>query len=141
MHNRFDRRQFLQGGAALAAAGLLPAQAAHADAAQGGADLVIHNARVLVLDKGFRIAQAVAVWNGVMQALGRDREVLRLAGRRTEVIDAGGGTVLPGINDSHLHLGAFGLDFPPYSYEVDTATVEELVEGGNRDDLRGTPEG
>jgi predicted amidohydrolase YtcJ len=128
MHNRFDRRRFLQGGAALAAAGLLPAQAAQANASQGGADLVIHNARVLVLDKRFRIAEAVAVKNGVVQALGQGREVLRLAGRRTEVIDAGGGTVLPGINDSHLHLGGFGLDFPPFTYEVDTATVEELVE-------------
>jgi predicted amidohydrolase YtcJ len=128
MPNRFDRRKFLQGGTALAAAGLLPAQAAHADTARRGADLVIHNARVLVLDKGFRLAQAVAVRNGVVRAIGRSRDVLRLTGRHTEVIDAGGGTVLPGINDSHLHLGSFGLDGPPFSYEVDTATIEELVE-------------
>jgi len=36
--------------------------------------------------------------------------------------------VLPGINDSHLHLNALGLTVPPLSYNVDTATIPELVE-------------
>ncbi|MFI7131492.1 amidohydrolase [Nonomuraea sp. NPDC050153] len=127
---RIDRRSLLQGGAAFAAAGLLPARTAHAAVARtdGGADLIIRNARVLVLDRRFRVAEAIAVRGGVVQALGRAKDVLRLAGRRTEVIDAGGGTVLPGINDSHLHLGGFGLDFPPLSYDVDTASVGEVVE-------------
>jgi predicted amidohydrolase YtcJ len=60
-------------------------------------------------------------------AVGRGRDLRRLVGRRTELLDAGGGTVLPGINDSHLHLNAFGLDFPPFTYNVDTATIAELV--------------
>jgi predicted amidohydrolase YtcJ len=35
--------------------------------------------------------------------------------------------VLPGINDSHLHLASFGLQRPPFSYNVDTASISELV--------------
>jgi predicted amidohydrolase YtcJ len=122
------RRQALTAAAAAAggtAAAALTAEPAHA--AGGAADLVILGGRVLVMDQRFRVAQAVAVRAGRVMAVGRTAEIRRLAGRRTRVIDAGGGTVLPGINDSHLHLNALGLTVPPFSYNVDTATIEELV--------------
>jgi predicted amidohydrolase YtcJ len=128
-----SRRHFLRGAGGvavgLAAGGVLPAHQAHADSSRGwkDADLIVCNARVLMLDRAFRIAEAIAVRGGVVQAVGRAKDIRRLAGRRTQVLDAGGGTVLPGINDSHLHLNAFGLDFPPFSYDVDTATIDELV--------------
>ncbi|GAA4224006.1 amidohydrolase [Actinomadura meridiana] len=91
------------------------------------ADLVIHNGRVLVLDEHFRTADAIAVRDGRVLAVGSDRDVRRHAGPRTRLLDAGGGTVLPGINDSHLHLNAHGLGIPPFSIDVDTATIEELT--------------
>lgn len=129
MGHQVDRRQVLRGAVAaagMAAAGALPVPAARAGTG-GGADLVIRNGRVLVLDGRFRVAEALAVRGGRVVAVGRDRDIRRLAGPRTRVLDAGGGTVLPGINDSHVHLNAFGLNFPPFSYNVDTATIEELV--------------
>jgi predicted amidohydrolase YtcJ len=43
------------------------------------------------------------------------------------VIDARGGTVMPGINDSHLHFSRFGVSLPPATVPVDTATIDELV--------------
>ncbi|GAA4735514.1 amidohydrolase [Phytohabitans rumicis] len=129
MGYELDRRQLLRGAAAVAAgtvaAGALPAGAAYAHGTS--ADLVIHNGRVLVLDERFRTAEAVAIRGGRVLAVGRARDVRRLVGRRTQVLDAGGGTVLPGINDSHVHLNALGLNFPPFSYGVDTATIDELV--------------
>lgn len=129
MGHELDRRQLLRGAAAVAAgtaaAAALPGAAAHAHAAS--ADLIIHNGRVLVLDGRFRTAQAIAIRGGRVLAVGRSRDVLRLAGRRTELLDAAGGTVLPGINDSHVHLNALGLNFPPFTYSVDTATIDELV--------------
>jgi predicted amidohydrolase YtcJ len=130
MRPEWSRRQVLRGAAAtaagIAAAGVLPTEAAQAH--RKAADLIIYNGRVLVLDRRFRTAEAVAVRNGRVLAVGRASDIRRLAGRRTELLDAGGGTVLPGINDSHLHLNAFGLDLPPFSYDVDTATIAELVE-------------
>jgi hypothetical protein len=91
------------------------------------ADLVVFNANVLVMDEAFSRADAVAVGDGRVLAVGRIEELSGLADRRTELLDAGGGTVLPGINDSHLHLNGFGLTFPPYAVDVDTATIDELV--------------
>ena len=58
--------------------------AARAASAHGSsADLVVHNGRVLVLDRGFRVAEAVAVRGGRVVAVGSTRDVRRLAGRRT----------------------------------------------------------
>ncbi|WP_242884221.1 amidohydrolase [Actinomadura litoris] len=127
-----DRRQVLHGAAAVAAGtaavGVLPAGAAHADGERSGdADLVIHNGKVLVLDEHFHEAEAVAIRDGRILAVGRARDMRRHTGRRTKLLDAGGGTVLPGINDSHLHLGSHGLSVPPFNVDVDTGTIEELV--------------
>ncbi|MFI0485340.1 amidohydrolase [Actinomadura sp. 9N215] len=140
MAPEMDRRQVLRGAAAVTAgtatAGMLPAATAHADPAPGtaggtgrhrDADLIIHNGRVLVLDKHFRKAEAVAIRDGRILAVGSARDVQRYKGRRTELLDAGGGTVLPGINDSHVHLVSQGLNIPPFNINVDTATIEELV--------------
>ncbi|TYB42192.1 amidohydrolase [Actinomadura chibensis] len=130
MSPEMDRRQVLRGAAAVtagtAATGMLPAVSARADGG-GDADLVIHNGRVLVLDKHFRKAEAVAVRDGRVLAVGTARDMRRHTGKRTELLDAGGGTVLPGINDSHLHLNSHGLSLPPFNIDVDKATIEELV--------------
>lgn len=133
MHQKEVSRRGVIAGAAVAgvtgaAAGLGSAPAAAARVARRKhADMVILNGKVLVMNKGFTKAQAVAVRNGKVVAHGSNREIKRLMGRRTEVVNARGGTVLPGINDSHLHLSAFALTLPPLSYNVDTGTIADLV--------------
>jgi predicted amidohydrolase YtcJ len=72
-------------------------------AAPEPADLIIHHARVVTVDATFSIAQAVAVRGDRLVAVGDDKTVLRLRGPKTQVIDAGGRTVLPGLYDSHVH--------------------------------------
>ncbi|TDD35944.1 amidohydrolase [Actinomadura sp. KC06] len=132
MTPEMDRRRVLRGAAVVTAgtatAGMLPAGAAHAAPGRDrDADLIIHNGRVLVLDRRFRTAEAVAIRDGRILAAGSARDVRRHKGRRTELLDARGGTVLPGINDSHVHLASQGLNVPPFNVNVDTATIEELV--------------
>ena len=130
MGREIDRRTVLRGTAAMAAgpafAGTLGSQAARAT--DEVADLVIHNGKVLVLDKDFRQASAVAIRDGRVLAVGTDRSLRRYRGARTQVINAAGGTVLPGINDSHNHLASLGLSLPPYAIDVNTTTIAELVE-------------
>jgi predicted amidohydrolase YtcJ len=67
------------------------------------ADLIFTNARVVTVDQRFSIVQAVGIRGDRIVVLGDDRDVLRLRGPKTRVIDADGRTVLPGLYDSHVH--------------------------------------
>jgi predicted amidohydrolase YtcJ len=80
-------------------------------ASSARADLILHNGRVATLDARNPMAEAVAVRDGKFVAVGPDDEVLKLRGDRTQVIDAGGRAVIPGLNDSHLHLIRGGLNY------------------------------
>ncbi len=73
---------------------------------------ILHNGKIVTVDKGFSIAQAVAIRNGRFVAVGSDSEILALAGTQTEKVDLEGKTVLPGLNDSHVHL-AHRVGEPP----------------------------
>ena len=71
------------------------------------ADLVIRHAKVITVDRDFRIAEAVAIRGDRVLAVGSNAEIARLTGPATRVIDAGGKALLPGLYDSHVHpLGA-----------------------------------
>ena len=67
------------------------------------ADLVVTGAKVLTVDAGSRVAEAVAIRDGVFVLVGTSAEARALVGPRTRVIDAGGKTVIPGLIDSHVH--------------------------------------
>jgi len=67
------------------------------------ADLIVHHAKVVTVDAKFSIAEAVAVQDGKVVAVGTDADVLKHKGPGTRVIDAGGKLVLPGLMDSHSH--------------------------------------
>jgi predicted amidohydrolase YtcJ len=79
----------------------LPARAA--PVTREAADLIIHHAKVVTVDAKFGIAEAIAVKDGRVVAVGDDQTVLRRKGPQTRVIDAKSRTVLPGLYDSHVH--------------------------------------
>ncbi len=87
------------------------------------ADLLIVNARVHTVDDDLPTADAVAVSGDRISWVGDDDGARPLAGPDTNVIDAGGATVIPGIVDSHNHvrLGSNPL-------EVDLAGARSLDE-------------
>ncbi|TDB84456.1 metal-dependent hydrolase [Actinomadura sp. KC216] len=73
------------------------------------ADLVLTGGRVHTVDGRDRVAEAVAVRGGRIARVGAAEEMAPLTGPATRVVRLGGRSVLPGINDSHLHglwLGA-----------------------------------
>ncbi|NUP00585.1 MAG: amidohydrolase [Nonomuraea sp.] len=82
------------------------------------ADLILVNGDVLTLDETFACEQAVAIRGNTIVAAGTDAAIRALAGPRTRVIDLAGRTVLPGINDSHLHGAAWALSRPPFALDV-----------------------
>src|SRR5262249_58318432 len=75
------------------------------------ADLILFNGRVTTLDTPRPEVSAVAVKEGKVVAAGSDDEVFRQRGPDTQVIDANGRRVIPGLNDSHLHLIRGGLNY------------------------------
>src|SRR5215831_15219943 len=70
------------------------------------ADLVLINGQVLTMDAHDTVAQAVAVRDGKIVALGTTAEVELLAGASTQVLDLDGRTAIPGLTDCHVHLAS-----------------------------------
>src|SRR5262245_26576245 len=75
------------------------------------ADLILRNGRLTTLDRTNPEASAAAVAKGVFTAVGRDNDVMALAGPGTTVIDLKGRRALPGLIDNHLHIIRGGLNF------------------------------
>jgi len=73
-------------------------------AAQPVADLVLTNGKVVTVDAAFSLAQAIAIDDGRIVAVGADENVRRFAGAATRVIDLRGATVIPGLIDNHFHF-------------------------------------
>jgi predicted amidohydrolase YtcJ len=66
-------------------------------------DLILYNGKVFTSNPGQLWAEAVAVKDNRILAVGRSQEVLALAGRGTKILDLGQRTVIPGLNDAHVH--------------------------------------
>jgi hypothetical protein len=72
------------------------------------ADLVVTNAKIVTVDDAKPEAQAVAVRGGRIEALGTSEEITRYVGASTQVIDAQGQLVVPGLIESHGHFTGIG---------------------------------
>ena len=88
-----------------------------ARAAEPEADTVLYNGKILTADSpqpnDYRTVQAVAIRNGKLQAVGTNDEVMQYAGPRTQKVDLGGRTVLPGLIDTHDHIHDYSSHFFP----------------------------
>lgn len=73
--------------------------------------LILHHGRIATQDEQRSFAEAVAIRDGRFTAVGSDRDILALADSDTRIIDLNGRTVVPGLNDSHLHVIRGGLNF------------------------------
>jgi len=80
------------------------------------ADLILHNANVWTVDPLSPTAQAIAIADGRILAVGSDDFVLGLAAPGTPRVDIGGHRITPGFIDAHAHPGSSGL---AYLREVD----------------------
>ncbi len=75
------------------------------------ADLILFNGQFHTVDREKPLASAVAIHEGRFVAVGTDAEAMALRGARTQIIDLKGRCVIPGLNDSHLHLIRGGLNY------------------------------
>lgn len=103
------------------------------------ADLIIHHAKVWTVNKSIPTAQAVAVLDERIVAVGSNADVDLWRGPRTNVIDAGGKLLLPGFNDAHVHFvdGGTQLD----SVQLNDATSAEEFARRIGERAKATPKG
>lgn len=79
---------------------------------QAEPDVILHNAKVVTVDRQFRVVEAIAIEKEKIVAVGDNATVLKLRGDKTEVVDLAGKMVLPGLIDSHTHpAGAAMYEF------------------------------
>ena len=76
----------------------------------GAPEVIYHNAKVVTVGESFEIAEAVAIRDGRIVAVGSDSDVRGLASAETRVVDLGGKTMVPGFYDNHVHVGVEGED-------------------------------
>ena len=77
--------------------------------------MIIHNADIITMTGHGDRASAVLIDNGIIVAVGKDEDIIKLNTAGTNLIDAGGATLLPGFIESHMHLflGAASLQVLP----------------------------
>ncbi|MET7729969.1 amidohydrolase [Streptomyces sp. NPDC005402] len=90
--------------------------------------LILTGGQVLTVDRAFTVVEGVAVRGGDIVATGSDAEMRALAGPGTRVVELGGRTVLPGLNDSHLHGAAYGMTKPPFAIDVGHPAVGSIAD-------------
>lgn len=90
------------------------------------ADLILVNGHIATLDTRGSFVEAAAIRDGKFIAVGESTQVSAHRGPRTQVVDLGGRTVVPGLNDSHLHVIRGGLN---YNMELRWDGVPSLADG------------
>ncbi len=93
----------------------LPPEVAHY------ADIVFYNGSVLTMDQDqppFSVAEALAVRDGKILAVGNDDRILKMAGPNTESMNLEGRALMPGIIDTHAHLYEYAIYKHPREYQT-----------------------
>ena len=90
-------------------------------------DLILIEADIRTLNPFVPRATAMAVSGGRVVALGDDGDIRALAGPGTRVVTAGGRLVLPGFQDTHIHLQDSGQDYSQNADLTDAQDPGDLV--------------
>ena len=124
-----NRRKFL--GGLLGAAGgsaLLASEAPRKRSSEAPeAELIVTNAKVYTMDERKGVAEGFAIKNSRFVAVGSAHDVQNLRGPTTEVIDAGGMTIVPGLIDAHSHPAWGGIE-ELVSVDCDLRTIDAIKE-------------
>jgi len=95
------------------------------DAQKKEADLILSNAKIYTVDKEFSLAEAVAIRDHRIIAVGSSKEILNEFNSR-EVRDLEGAYVYPGWIDAHCHFLGYGMNLSAVDV-AGTSSVEEII--------------
>ncbi|MFI0370592.1 amidohydrolase [Actinomadura sp. 1N219] len=105
------------------------------------AELILTGGVVHTLDPARPAATALAAGGGRILAVGGDDEIAAWRGPGTRVVALRGRTVIPGINDAHLHLAMWAISRPPYQADLRPLTSLAQVGDAVAAQARRTPPG
>ena len=95
------------------------------------ADLLVRRAKIVTMDDADHIAEAMAIRDGKILAVGLEAALGGCSSQRTKVIDLEGGTILPGLIDVHTHA----LDWAKHAQQgdieisyLDVKSIAEITE-------------
>ncbi len=114
---KFTRREAIAAGLGFAGAAALQGCVAKEttrtgeEVMQSYPEIILTGGRISTLDQANPEAEAIAIKRGKVLATGTSAEILRLAGGSTTRIELRGRRVVPGLNDSHIHLIRGGLNY------------------------------
>ncbi len=94
-------------------------------------DIILYNGKIRLLDLAGTIVQAAGIKGNRILCIGSDRVILGKKTDNTKLIDLKGKLVLPGFNDSHLHLIGYGLSKKILNVN-NASSIEEIVTEGKR---------
>jgi hypothetical protein len=90
------------------------------------ADTVLTGGKILTMDPSMTVAQALALRDGRILAVGRDDEILDYTGPDTLRVALDGRCVTPGLIDTHMHIDLAGIDAAAVSFEGAGTVAEAL---------------
>ncbi len=90
-------------------------------------DTILFNGRIVTLDAGSSVHQALAIRDGRIVALGAFSKLKPLIAKTTRVIDLHGRTVVPGLIDSHMHAIRAALSFSTEVNWIGTKSIAEAL--------------
>ncbi len=91
-------------------------------------DFIYHNGTILTMEESQPTAEAIAIANDVILAVGSNSEVLLQAGEETQIVDLNGLTVLPGFNDSHSHWFSWREHICSVTADTTYPSLEEIMQ-------------
>jgi predicted amidohydrolase YtcJ len=89
-------------------------------------DTILINGKIVIYDAA--PAQALAVRDGKIAAIGTTAEIRATASPSTHVVDLGGRTVIPGLIDSHIHAIRAGLSWQTEVHWIGIRTLAEALD-------------
>ncbi|HLG98940.1 MAG TPA: amidohydrolase [Bryobacteraceae bacterium] len=118
---KFSRRDFLAVTAGTAIGGIATEALAQAQSV----DLILFNGKIVTVDSAFSIRQAIAVKDGRVVAVGGNELRNRYSAAKT--IDLRGRTVIPGLHDTHIHLGGHSRRYIDLNETTSLAQLKQQV--------------
>lgn len=91
-------------------------------------DLVMLKGDLITMDETNPHAESIAIKNGRIVKVGSDREIERMIGKNTKVIDLEGKTVVPGFYDTHVHMISYGNWLAGWHVDLRYPAVRSIAE-------------